>query len=298
MRKPALSCLLLGACTLGLSVAVSAQQAVTTEPVSVYAGPDDSYPPVAQLDSGAPVRVMGCLDDWSWCDVKFEDMRGWLYAPDLTYDYQDSYVPLYTYAPGLGIPVVQFTIGDYWDRYYHGRPWYAQRDEWERRGPPHHRRPPGPPPSAGPPPRSARVDRPPQNNNQERSLRLGRAGPSPSDSERRDGARAPDGDRRPDGERRAGDATPPEPHPAAPGVLSHPGAPARESHPSPEVRPATPPHEEHPPAPGRDQPTRHEEHPSTPQRAEATHHEEEATNHEKPHHPAKPADHPSDSPPH
>jgi uncharacterized protein YraI len=192
MRTSILSYVISGACVLAWSAAAPAQQAVTTEPVSVYAGPDDSYPQVAQLDSGAPVRVNGCLDDWSWCDVTIDDVRGWLYSPDLTYDYQDGYVPLYTYAPSLGIPVVQFTIGDYWDRYYHGRPWYSERDEWENRGPPHHRRPSGPPPSAGPPPRSARVQRPSQNGNAERSLRLGQAEPSHSDSDRHDGDRRPE----------------------------------------------------------------------------------------------------------
>ena len=236
MRTSLLSYLMLGTCVLALSAAASAQQAVTTAPVSVYAGPDDSYPQVAQLDTGAPVRVFGCLNDWSWCDVAYEDVRGWLYSPDLTYDYQDSYVPLYSYAPGLGIPVVQFTIGDHWDRYYHGRPWYAQRDEWEHRGPPHHRRPPGPPPSAGPPPRSARVDRPSQNSNQnsnaERSLRLGRAESSPHESHPN-----------------------PEVHPATPHREERP--PAREE---------TKRQEEHPPAPQRADPP-------APQRAESVRHE-------------------------
>ena len=288
MRTATLSCLLFGNCLLALSAAVSAQQAVTTEPVNVYAGPDDSYPQVAQLDTGAPVRVMGCLDDWSWCDVQFEDMRGWLYSPDLTYDYQDGYVPLYTYAPGLGIPVVQFTIGDYWGRYYHGRPWYAQRDEWEHRGPPQHRRPPGPPPSAGPPPRSARVNRPSQNGNGERSLRLGRAQPSRDDADRHDA------DRHDGREGRAGDATPvqprqapPPPRPEAPAALVHPAAPPRDSHPNPPAHTATLPHEDHSP---RNEPTRHDEHASTSQRAEAAHHEEP--------HGAKPGDHPAESSPH
>jgi uncharacterized protein YraI len=167
----------LSVCLLALCTAAHAQNAVTTHPVDVYAGPDDSYPNVARLDADAPVQVMGCLDDWSWCDVTFEDNRGWLYAPDITYDYQGGYVPLYTYAPSLGIPVVQFTIGDYWERYYHGRPWYAQRDEWAQRGPPYHQRPRGPPPNAGPPPRSVREDRPSHEAQSERSLRLGSAEP-------------------------------------------------------------------------------------------------------------------------
>jgi uncharacterized protein YraI len=280
MRTSLLSCLMLGTCVLALSAAASAQQAVTTAPVNVYAGPDDSYPQVAQLDTGAPVRVLGCLDDWSWCDVTYEDVRGWMYSPDLTYDYQDSYVPLYSYAPGLGIPVVQFTIGDYWDRYYHGRSWYAQRDEWEHRGPPHHRRPSGPPPSAGPPPRSARVDRPSQNGNQnsnaERSLRLGRAEQSNGDKGRQDG------------DRRPGDATPPQPHPTAPAAPSRESHPSpHESHPNPEVHPATPPREERPP--GRDETKRQEEHPPAPQRAESV-------RHEAPHPAEKPSDHAGDVP--
>jgi uncharacterized protein YraI len=276
-----LSCLMLGTCLLALSAVASGQQAVTTEPVSVYAGPDDSYPQVAQLDSGAPVRVMGCLSDWSWCDVTFEDSRGWLYSPDLTYDYQDSYVPLYAYAPGLGIPVVQFTIGEYWDRYYHGRPWYAQRNEWEQRGPAHHRHPPGPPPSAGPPPRSARVDRPSQNSNAERSLRLGRAGPSGGDSDRHDGDRH-------DADRRPGDATPPQPHPVTPADPSRESRLSpHESHTNPEVHPATPPREERPP--GRDETKHQEEHAPAPQRAESLHHE-------APHPAEKPNDRPDDSP--
>src|SRR6267154_5857776 len=118
--------LFFGVCVLGLSAAAAAQNAVTTQPVSVYAGPDDSYPPVAQLDADTPIQVMGCLDDWSWCDVAFEDNRGWLYAPDITYAYQGGYVPLYSYAPGLGIPIVGFSLAVYRGSHYPDRAWYGQ----------------------------------------------------------------------------------------------------------------------------------------------------------------------------
>jgi uncharacterized protein YraI len=180
---------------LALSVAAVSQNAYTTHSVSVYAGPDDSYPLVAELDADAPVDVMGCLDDWSWCDVTFEDNRGWVYAPDVIYDYQGGDVPLYAYGPGLGIPVVGFTIGGYWDRYYRERPWYAQRDEWIHREPPRHHRPQGPPPSAAPPPLSARVERPSHDGQPlregegEHPLRLGSTEPSHREPERRE----PDG---------------------------------------------------------------------------------------------------------
>src|ERR1700726_1827428 len=90
---------------LAIPFATSAQDAFTTRTVNVRAGPDTSYPAVAILGGGVPVQVMGCLDDWSWCDVAFEDNRGWIYSPDITYAYQGGYVPLYSYAPGLGVPV-------------------------------------------------------------------------------------------------------------------------------------------------------------------------------------------------
>jgi uncharacterized protein YraI len=135
---------------LPIPFATSAQDAFTTRSVNVRAGPDTSYPAVAVLGGGAPVQVMGCLDDWSWCDVAFEDNRGWVYAPYLSYLYQGARVPFYTYAPSFGIPIIGFSVGSYWDRYYRGRPWYGRRDYWEHRAP-QHARPSGPAPRSTPP---------------------------------------------------------------------------------------------------------------------------------------------------
>ena len=159
-----------GACLMTLVSVATAQNAMTSDSAGVYAGPDSSYPEVAQLDPDTPVQVMGCLDDWSWCDVNFDGNRGWVYSPDITYQYQGGYVPLYAYAPGLGVPVVAFSLDAYWGSYYHGRPWYQQRDDWAHRTI-HHQRPSGPRPSSGPPPREAVRDVRPH----EGGVRLGRA---------------------------------------------------------------------------------------------------------------------------
>jgi uncharacterized protein YraI len=137
----------LGVFLLAVSFAASAQDAFTTRTVNVRAGPDTSYPAVAVLGAGAPVQVMGCLDDWSWCDVVFGDNRGWVYSPYLSYVYQGYRVPFYSYAPAFGIPIISFSIGPYWDEYYRGRPWYGRRDYWEHREF-RHERPSGPPPRA------------------------------------------------------------------------------------------------------------------------------------------------------
>jgi uncharacterized protein YraI len=259
--------LLFGLCLVALSAVAASQNAYTTQSTDVYAGPDDSYPPVDELAADAPVQVMGCLDDWSWCDVAYGDDRGWVYAPDVIYQYQDGYVPLYTYAPSLGIPIVVFSLGDYWGHYYRGRPWYGHRDEWEHREHSHHR-PPGPPPSTSAPPLAARVERPHggrPGQEHERPFRLGEANPN-------QGSNRPPPDR----------ARPQPPEERAPGRADN--QPREENR----AREATPPHETTPPhqqpQSGRAEPPSHEQHP--PARPEASREE----------HPAKPDTHKEEHP--
>ena len=129
-----------------------AQNAFTSRPMNVRAGPDRDYPLVAQLPPGAPLDVNGCLSDWSWCDVSFDGSRGWIYAGGLSFVYEGERVPLYSYGPQLGLPIITFSLMSYWDHYYRGRPWYRDRDSWEHRRMPPHMRPPGRP-RQGPPPR-------------------------------------------------------------------------------------------------------------------------------------------------
>jgi uncharacterized protein YraI len=131
-----------------VGAAAQSQEAFTRQSANVRAGPDRSYPLVSQLGPGAPVQVMGCLDDWSWCDVAFDDNRGWVYGPFLLYGVPDDRVSLYTYGPSLGIPIIVFSLGPYWDDHYRHRPWYGGRDEWSHREPPPHRAPAGLPPHA------------------------------------------------------------------------------------------------------------------------------------------------------
>ena len=47
--------LAVGALLCSISCAALAENAVTPEPASVRAGPDDSYPEVAQLDADSPI---------------------------------------------------------------------------------------------------------------------------------------------------------------------------------------------------------------------------------------------------
>ena len=113
--------------------AANAQRAWAINGADIFAGPGSDYPVVATLAPGVGLRINGCLNDYSWCDVSFGPNRGWAYAGDLGYAYQSTRVPILEYGPRLALPVITFSLGNYWDRYYRGRPWYRERNDWDRR---------------------------------------------------------------------------------------------------------------------------------------------------------------------
>lgn len=136
-----------------------AQNAYTAKPMNVHAGPDRSYPLVAQVDQGTPLDVHGCLDGWSWCDVSFEGNRGWMYGGGIYFENNGNDVWLYSYGPQVGLPIITFSLNSYWGQYYQGRPWYGQRNTWAHRhfaAPGRLARPAGRPPQGGPHPGGSR----------------------------------------------------------------------------------------------------------------------------------------------
>ena len=139
-----LRCSLLLVAALALPVAAWAQVAYTARAVNMRAGPDRQYPQVAWLPSGVSVDVIGCVDGYRWCDVVAGPNRGWVYAEFLSYPYQNQPVPIISGGAVLGLPLITFSIGPYWDSYYRGRPWYGNRSYWYNR--------PAPAPYYRPPP--------------------------------------------------------------------------------------------------------------------------------------------------
>jgi uncharacterized protein YraI len=133
-----------------------AQLAYATKDVHMRAGPRRDYPVVAILPANAQVTVQGCLADYSWCDVIAPAVRGWVWAGNLAYLYQNAPVPLIEYGPRIGIVVVPFLLAAYWDRFYRDRPWYRDRDRWVHAPrPPRAVSPARPAPRAAPAPRHA-----------------------------------------------------------------------------------------------------------------------------------------------
>jgi uncharacterized protein YraI len=133
MRRTGLM-LSIAAALAAAPMAASAQStADALDGAEIYAGPGQDYPMVARLGPGVAVRVQGCLSDYTWCDVTFGPNRGWVYGGELGYAYQSRRVPIVDYGPRLALPVISFTLGNYWDRYYRGRNFYHERNDWERR---------------------------------------------------------------------------------------------------------------------------------------------------------------------
>jgi len=131
--RQASSRILFALAVAAIPLSASADNAFTLRDVEVYTGPGSEYPPVATLPPNTGVDIAGCLSDWSWCDINFADSRGWVYAADLGYPYQNNRVVIIEYGPRLGIPVVAFSLPAYWDAHYRGRPWYRERDVWVTR---------------------------------------------------------------------------------------------------------------------------------------------------------------------
>lgn len=143
--------------------------------VNLRAGPEVDYPAVLTIPAGSTVDIQGCLEDYGWCDVIAGGNRGWVAGNYIQYEYEQRRVFVPDYGPRIGIPIITFAIGSYWDSYYRGRPFYSQRDRWYGRPPVHRPPPPRPPswnhgpgrpgwngPTPRPPGHGGNVGRPPQ----------------------------------------------------------------------------------------------------------------------------------------
>ncbi len=124
----------------------------------LFAGPDWRYPHVGILYPRASVSIIGCLRDWSWCDVAYRGNRGWVPASHMAGTWQGRRQAINLIAPVLGIGIRPFLFQAYWNEHYRGKPFYRERGRWEGQYRLNHRETWGPdlqvtPNPAGQPPR-------------------------------------------------------------------------------------------------------------------------------------------------
>ncbi len=117
---------------LALPAAAQSVRGYASIQLDLHAGPDIGYPVVDLIPLGAPLYVHGCTANWAWCDVSVYDERGWVAGDYIDYPYQRRWVSVYSYGALIGIPVVNFIIGDYWHDHYRYRPFYHNRGYWYR----------------------------------------------------------------------------------------------------------------------------------------------------------------------
>jgi uncharacterized protein YraI len=146
------------------------QQAFTTRAVNLRAGPDNTFPFVAWVPAGSQVNVIGCINGWTWCDIQVGFNRGWAFGQFLSMPFQNQPIIIGNAGAWLGVPLIAFSVGPYWDNHYRNRPWWGSRNQWVSRPPPPAWGPPQgpnwrPPPGPGwrPPPNNG--GRPPNSGN-------------------------------------------------------------------------------------------------------------------------------------
>jgi uncharacterized protein YraI len=120
---------------LAPAIAQAAVPGFATGNVNLRAGPSTDYPVVTTLRAGDRLTIFGCVRGYSWCDVNWRGNRGWVSATYLEATYAQRRVRLPAYAARIEVPIISFTVGDYFDRNYRDRPWYRDWRQARRDGP-------------------------------------------------------------------------------------------------------------------------------------------------------------------
>jgi uncharacterized protein YraI len=110
-----------------------AREATVTASVNVRSAPDRSVPTVTWLLTGTRVTVIGCDTGWRWCDVVAGRDRGWVYSRYLSLPSRGSAVTVAAAGADLGLPVLDFELGPYWNEHYASRMFFPEKASWQAR---------------------------------------------------------------------------------------------------------------------------------------------------------------------
>lgn len=133
MKKKLFGAFALLALVAAPALAEAATQGFSTANVNMRSGPSTAYPAVVVIPNGAPLTIHGCLSDTPWCDVSFSYGRGWVAGRYVQAVYRQNRVYVEPrYYRDLGVPIITFEAGRYWDQNYRDRDFYRERDRWRR----------------------------------------------------------------------------------------------------------------------------------------------------------------------
>jgi uncharacterized protein YraI len=129
---PIRSAIVAGFAAVALLVApalAQAAQGFIVSDTTLKAGPDEQFPDVDSVTAGTEVIVNGCLGGFSWCDISFQQDRGWVSGQDLEVMFQNNRVKVVEATTEV-VPAVTFEVAIYWDQHYRERPFYKDRDRF------------------------------------------------------------------------------------------------------------------------------------------------------------------------
>jgi uncharacterized protein YraI len=107
--------------------------AYTTVTTAERAGPGTRYPVVAYIPAGASIRVYGCVAGAAWCDVSWRGDRGWVRGSSIQVVWRGKRNPVASFYRQLGIPIIVFGFGDYWNDHYRSKPFFKDRGNYNPR---------------------------------------------------------------------------------------------------------------------------------------------------------------------
>lgn len=111
------------------AAAMAASPSITIQTVNLRAGPGTQFPVLVALPARAPLTIIGCNLNVSWCDVAWGRSRGWVAASMIQVIHAGQpAVVTPAVAASAGLAVVAFSRA-YWATHYVGQPWYGT---WHR----------------------------------------------------------------------------------------------------------------------------------------------------------------------
>ena len=92
----------------GAGFAHADMMATTATDLTIYSGPGANYPSLGIATRGTTAALDGCLEGDRWCRIDVNGMRGWVYAQELTVDYNGAPVIVQERRTDLGVPIVSY----------------------------------------------------------------------------------------------------------------------------------------------------------------------------------------------
>lgn len=112
-----------------------AQTATSTADVNMRAGPGTRFPVVTTIPENRDVTLLGCEQNFNWCDVSWANNRGWVFADYLDVRWRGMERSVSEVGPRIELPIIGFTVGDYWGRHYAQQPWFDEQARWQQAAP-------------------------------------------------------------------------------------------------------------------------------------------------------------------